>query len=210
MTDNDTTIIREGEVYTFRLLWRVVQRQLQNATAKPHGSISDLMAALTFAAFTVEAFVNFVGVQLYQEAWLSKYERKPTNKKIKLVLEKLNLAYKDIPEPVKKTLNMLKILRDDLAHGKPYLSLDNFNATKVRTSRENFYKLQFKAPLYEKLEKIGFEGSKKIIEDVNIFANFINAKANKEFPDLVLDEDNILSGALSRAVYVWPETETNI
>lgn len=210
MADNDTTVIRKGEVYTFRLLWRVAQRQLQNATTKPHGSISDLMAALTFAAFTVEAFVNFVGVQLYQGAWLSNYERKPTNTKIKMVLEKLKLTCEDIPKSVKKTLYFLKNLRDNLAHGKPYTSLDNFDATKVCTSRENFYKLQFRVPLYEELETLGFEGCKKIIEDVNIFAKFITARTNEEFPDLSLDEDNILSGTLSSAIYVWPETEANI
>ncbi|MBS0988915.1 hypothetical protein JK182_09600 [Acetobacter okinawensis] len=205
MTDTKTTVTRRGEVYTFRLHWQVTQRQLKSARENPSGSINDLMAALTFSAFTLEAYTNFVSSRIFPDTWNQKRERQSSSKKIKDIFEKFELAYDAHDESTRNTIQYLTELRNELAHGKPYTKIEEFDSISVRSSRANFNKLQFKIPLYEKLIELGLEGTLSITEKVRLFANFVNSQLAKREPGLALPDEDVLSGPLSRAEYEWPE-----
>lgn len=163
------------------------------------------MAALTFSAFTLEAYTNFVSSRIFPDTWNQKRERQSSSKKIKDIFEKFELAYDAHDESTRNTIQYLTELRNELAHGKPYTKIEEFDSISVRSSRANFNKLQFKIPLYEKLIELGLEGTLSITEKVRLFANFVNSQLAKREPGLALPDEDVLSGPLSRAEYEWPE-----
>ncbi|HEV8034310.1 hypothetical protein [Yoonia sp.] len=75
----------------------------------------DMMAALVFAAFSVEAKVNFVGFKVLENGWP---ERANLREKIDLLLRVLPLDFEWGNRPL-QTIADLKRFRDTLAHGKP-------------------------------------------------------------------------------------------
>ena len=79
------------------------------------GVYHDMMAALVFCAFSVEAKVNFVGWRCLQSGWP---ERANLREKIELLNKVLSLDLSWGVEPW-QTLLQLKRFRDTLAHGKP-------------------------------------------------------------------------------------------
>tara|TARA_R110000787_G_scaffold65861_6_gene148109 strand:+ start:22956 stop:23480 length:525 start_codon:yes stop_codon:yes gene_type:complete len=86
----------------------------------------DCMSCLIAMAFSVEAFVNFIGKKRVK-SWK---ERRPYNQKISDACEAVGLHFDKSQEPY-TTLWKLKELRDDLAHGKP----EDFS-TEAKTREE--------------------------------------------------------------------------
>jgi hypothetical protein len=115
----------EGEHFLHRELWRVVQRQLRYADTNPHGAFYEELVAMVFALHTLEAYLNFAGERLAPEIWkderdfFRKYPYRGFQGKLKKILELTGM-----PEPSPEsrpfsTIEMLKSLRDAIAHAKP-------------------------------------------------------------------------------------------
>lgn len=73
----------------------------------------DCTSGLITLAFIVEGFINLVGQKVLGTAWR---ERDPYHVKLEKLLKKLEIDSKT--EPI-LTLDILKIIRDDIAHPKP-------------------------------------------------------------------------------------------
>lgn len=190
---------RNGEAYTFRLYWLVTKRQLENAKRNEVGSINDLMPALAFAAFTVEAYVNFIGSKLLPKLW--KNERNlGFEKKLKKIFEELGQQFPDCSVDPYSSILSLKNLRDELAHGKPYVVDDSFETDEDTTSA-NYRELFFKIPLYEKLTLSGLEGAETTISQAEAFINLIHSYALDRLQDVPHLKPNALAGVLSFCSY---------
>lgn len=107
---------RQGEVFTFRIYWLAVLRQIENAKSQSTGSAYDMMAALTFAAFTIEAYVNFSGDILMGSDWK---ERENFDLKLKRIICRLEMPEINKDAEPYSLIFALKALRDEFAHGKP-------------------------------------------------------------------------------------------
>ncbi|SEW29839.1 hypothetical protein SAMN05444851_2821 [Aliiroseovarius sediminilitoris] len=83
----------------------------------------DMMSALIFTAFSIEAKINFVGWKLLEEGWP---ERANLKSKIKLLAKILEMEVNWGERPF-QTIYQLKKFRDTIAHGKPEI----IDVTKV-------------------------------------------------------------------------------
>ncbi len=95
-------------------------------TKKTLGVAHDMMAALVFTAFSIEAKVNFVGWMTLEDGWP---ERASTKEKIDLLLKVLSINLSWGERPL-QTINQLKKFRDTIAHGKPEI-VDNTDVVDV-------------------------------------------------------------------------------
>ncbi|MBM7562846.1 hypothetical protein [Fusibacter tunisiensis] len=79
-----------------------------------------LMICIVFQAFAIEAFVNMVAVNLYDEdEFFNNFEKMGTEKKInKIFSEKLKSDYKSKHPEIKSLVDLAFNLRDSLAHHK--------------------------------------------------------------------------------------------
>jgi hypothetical protein len=59
----------EGENFTYRNLWYVVERQIEYAEKNKRGSIYDDLVAMVFAFHTLEAYRNFLGDRIDPKFW---------------------------------------------------------------------------------------------------------------------------------------------
>jgi hypothetical protein len=90
------------------------------ANNENEGIAFDILAELIFLAFTIDAKTNFLGTKLIA-GWK---ERQPFLKKFKQIMKHLRLD-EDFNTRPYSTIQILKDLRDSLAHGKPlHLELD--------------------------------------------------------------------------------------
>jgi len=112
----------DGEHYLHRVLWNIVQRQLDFAKNNKRGSTYDCIVVMTFTFLTVEAYVNFIGERLAPDLW--KIERKHFKRtgilgKIAKVVELCGIEIlQDNKEPY-QTILSLKKFRDLISHIKP-------------------------------------------------------------------------------------------
>lgn len=75
----------------------------------------DCMSCLITLAFSVEAIANLVGFKVV-DLWK---EKAPYMVKMQVLGEKLGFTFEPSQEPY-KTLQVLKTIRDQMAHGKPF------------------------------------------------------------------------------------------
>ncbi|HHK8638493.1 TPA: hypothetical protein ACQYE6_004559 [Vibrio parahaemolyticus] len=92
---------------------------LKTVRAKVENDVQDAIAldchsCLIALAFSVEAFVNFVGDKKVT-GW---EERQGFYKKMKQICEVASIEFDEAVEPF-STLSRIKVLRDSMAHGKP-------------------------------------------------------------------------------------------
>jgi hypothetical protein len=76
------------------------------------------LTAITMSALAIEALCNAVGEKIFKE-W-SDYESSSPKAKLRIICDKLNIAYEPKAEPW-LTVTWLSQLRNKLAHGKPQL-----------------------------------------------------------------------------------------
>lgn len=81
------------------------------------GVYFDMMGALIFLAFSIEAKINFIGWKILEDGWP---ERASLKEKINLIYKVLDLDADWSRRPL-QTISSLKRFRDTLAHGKPEL-----------------------------------------------------------------------------------------
>jgi hypothetical protein len=84
------------------------------ASGNLEGIALDCMSFFIALAFSVEAFVNFVGSKKIKN-W---NERAPYPRKMEALSEKFKMPFSQSHEPY-ATLARLKAIRDQMAHGKP-------------------------------------------------------------------------------------------
>ncbi len=85
------------------------------ATGETEVVYYDMMAALVFTAFSIEAKVNFIGWKTLEDGWP---ERANLKEKIDLLRHVLDLDLDWGTRPL-QTISQLKRFRDTIAHGKP-------------------------------------------------------------------------------------------
>lgn len=115
----------EGERFLHRELWRVVERQLEHAASNPQGAFYDDLVAMVFALHTLEAYLNFSGERLAPDIWKDErnyFRNEPYRGfqgKLKKVMELAGMPISDTTGRPNSTIELLKRLRDLIAHAKP-------------------------------------------------------------------------------------------
>ncbi len=126
-------------------------------TKKRTGVGLDMMAALTFLAFSVEAKVNFVGWRVFGDDWA---ERKPLKDKINCLNDSLEVGLSWGSRPL-QTIDKLKTFRDTLAHGKP----DIVDVTTIENVEPEVWDAM-KGPWEEAIEITFVEKCKKDVREL--------------------------------------------
>jgi hypothetical protein len=112
----------EGEIFLYKEIWRVVQRQLGIAEAMPKGSFYDDLVAMVFTSHALEGYLNFVGERLDERFWNKERQHFRVTGFVGKAAKVFELC--GLPEPDKaarpySSVWSLKKLRDKIAHAKP-------------------------------------------------------------------------------------------
>lgn len=113
------------------MLIRTARLALDEAVASGGFTLFRYMTTMTFSALAIEALCNAIGQRLIT-GWKKNHERKSPNNKLRLLAEKLGIAYKEDDEPWKGAGELIKF-RNDIAHAKPELI-----ETEERITREEY------------------------------------------------------------------------
>jgi hypothetical protein len=106
---------KEREVRTYAEMWHTSRCLLIKGQEQPEGSHHQFMASIVFAAFTLEAYLNHVGLKLFQ-CW-NDLERLGPNEKLYLIAEHIGLEIQRDRRPW-QVIKDLFGFRNDIAHGK--------------------------------------------------------------------------------------------
>ena len=126
------SVSKERQVNTYAKLWHASHVMLEKAKGDQDGSFYHAMAGLTFTAFTLEAYLNHVGPQIFR-CW-DNLERLSPLSKLNLIAEKLGVKTDKRKRPYQTILRVFKF-RNTLAHGKSeILKVSN----EIRVVNETF------------------------------------------------------------------------
>lgn len=106
---------KEREVRTYSEMWHTSRCLLKKGQEQLEGSHHQFMASLVFTAFTLEAYLNHVGLKLFQ-CW-NDLERLGPNEKLYLIAEHIGLEIQKDRRPW-QVIKVLFGFRNDIAHGK--------------------------------------------------------------------------------------------
>jgi len=112
------TIKKEREVNTYADMWHTSHCLLDKGLKDQKGSYHQFMASLVFTAFTLEAYFNHIGPQIFN-CW-PDLERLGPKEKLNVIAECLDVKI----EYGKRPWQIIKHLfgfRNDIAHGKSLL-----------------------------------------------------------------------------------------
>ena len=118
MAKHKAKVSKERQVNTYVYLWHASHVMLEKARSDQKGSIHDVMASLTFTAFTMEAYLNHVGSHIFK-CW-DDLERLSPLSKLNLIAEKLEIKNDEGTRPYQTVSEVFKF-RNRLAHGKSML-----------------------------------------------------------------------------------------
>lgn len=109
------SISKERNVRTYAEMWHTSRVLLSLGKENPKGSYHHFIASLVFTAFTLEAYLNHIGPQIFK-CWDS-LERLSPKDKLNVVADRIDLEinYGNRPWQVMKDLFGF---RNDIAHGK--------------------------------------------------------------------------------------------
>lgn len=108
-------VFKERHVNTYSEMWIASYAMLKKAKEAPEGSYYQLMASLIFTAFTLEAFLNHIGQNIFK-CWEDLDKLSPSGK-LNLIAEKLEIEKDDGKRPFQTVIELFKF-RNDVAHGK--------------------------------------------------------------------------------------------
>jgi hypothetical protein len=97
-------------------LWHTSRCLLERGQEQEKASFHQFMASLVFTAFTLEAYLNWLGDKLFPH-W-NYLERLKPKEKLDLISDQLKVAVDHGQRPW-QTLKPLFGFRNDIAHGKP-------------------------------------------------------------------------------------------
>jgi hypothetical protein len=110
------TVTKERDVRIHANLWRTSWCLLERGQEQEKASYHQFMASLVFTAFTLEAYLNWLGDKLFPH-W-SYLERLKPNEKLKVISDQLQVPVDHGQRPW-QTMKPLFGFRNDIAHGKP-------------------------------------------------------------------------------------------
>jgi hypothetical protein len=140
------TVTKEREVRVHANLWKASRWLLARGQEQEQASFYQFMASLVFTAFTLEAYLNWLGDKLFPH-W--KYlERLKPMEKLAVISVQLGVSVHNGQRPW-QTVKLLFGFRNDIAHGKPETvttktvepideHLDEKMGQIARTAWENF------------------------------------------------------------------------
>jgi hypothetical protein len=187
-----TTI--EGEVFLHKDIWAVVQRQLAHAERMPGGSFYDNLVAMVFMSHALEGYLNFVGERLDAE-FRKKERRMGFAVKAAKVFELCGLPEPDRAARPYSSVWLLKNLRDDIAHAKPF---------KFKIDREHGHDdvPDFTGPNHHPLiEIVSHTNAQQCADDVREVVRMIHPAAAKLRIDDLYFGDEGLAGNMSHRTY---------
>ncbi len=109
------TIKKEREVNTYADMWHTSHFLLNKGIEDQKGCYHQFMASLVFTAFTLEAYFNHIGPQLFK-CW-SDLERLGPKEKLNIIAERLSIKI-EYGKPPWQVMKHLFGFRNDIAHGK--------------------------------------------------------------------------------------------
>ena len=116
MSDGYATVTKERDVRIHASLWHTSRCLLERGKEQEGASFHQFMASLVFTAFTLEAYLNWLGGKLFPH-W-SYLERLSPKEKIEVISDQLGVTVNNGQRPW-QTVKPLFGFRNDIAHGKP-------------------------------------------------------------------------------------------
>jgi hypothetical protein len=155
-------VSKSRQVNTYYELWRTSYRLLRQAEEKHEGAYFPIMASLIFTAFTLEAYLNHIGKQIFG-CW-KDLERLSPRSKLNVLAEKLGIEKNDNEQPF-QTVTELFDFRNKVAHGKT-IFLKTEGEIRIVDSKLDDY---IREPLEAEWEKYcTLTNAKRAREDVEI------------------------------------------
>lgn len=115
-TQSNVRVNKELRLITYAEHWATVGRLLDRAVREKRGSYHQYLACITFTAFTLEAFLNHIGEELF-ESWRDDLEQISVKGKIRIISDKVGLRV-DYGEMPWQVVPELVAFRNKVAHGK--------------------------------------------------------------------------------------------
>jgi hypothetical protein len=108
-------IEKEREVNTYADMWHTSRCLLDRGIENQKGCYHQFMSSLVFTAFTLEAYFNHIGPQLFQ-CW-PDLERLGPKEKLNVIAERLSVKIEYSKRPWQVMKHLFEF-RNDIAHGK--------------------------------------------------------------------------------------------
>ena len=115
-TQSNVRVNKELRLITYAEHWATAGCLLDRADREKRGSYHQYLACITFTAFTLEAFLNHIGEELF-ESWRDDLEQINVKGKIRIISDKVGLRV-DYGETPWQVVPELVALRNKVAHGK--------------------------------------------------------------------------------------------
>ncbi len=178
MKKQKVKVSKSRQINTYYEMWRVSYWTLHQAENEVKGSYFQIMASLIYTAFTLEAYLNHKGKEIFT-CW-DDLEMLSPRKKLNVIAERLGVEKDDGKRPF-QTVKKLLDFRNDVAHGKTVF-LETKNEIHIVNSKLDDYMHE---PLEAEWEKYcTLDNAKRAREDVeNIMRKFHNV-SNKGDDDL--------------------------
>ncbi len=112
------TLHKKREVRTHASLWHTSRCLMERGQAQEEASQHQFMASLVFTAFTLEAYLNWLGERLFSR-WGYLDRLRPTEK-LDLISDQLKVSV-DYGKRPWQTIDQLFKFRNKIAHGKSVL-----------------------------------------------------------------------------------------
>ena len=146
MLDGYATVTKERDVRIHANLWHTSRCLLERGQEQENASFHQFMASLVFTAFTLEAYLNWLGDKLFPH-WRYLERLSPTDK-LEVIADQLKITITNGHRPW-QTVKPLFGFRNDIAHGKPEVistktiepvneEFDKMLGKIIRTAWENY------------------------------------------------------------------------
>jgi hypothetical protein len=173
--DIDTTKITN----TYMYLYKIAEINFEELNKNDEGSFYKMITIVIFSCFTIEAYMNHIGKNVYSH-W-KEIDRIKTLDKLKILFTQLELDFDKSREPIQSIYEMFEI-RNKLAHG----NTESINKkTKQKAIQINEIKIEETQTSWE--EKIIKQNVKKYFENMERVIFLMNEKVNpNENPFLMI------------------------
>jgi len=116
------SVSKKRNVRTYAKMWNISRALLQSGKGNPQFSNHHFTASIVFTAFTLEAYLNHIGLQLFN-CW-GVIEKLSPKDKLNVIIEKIGLEVNFGNRPW-QVINNLFGFRNDIAHGKSTEVVEN-------------------------------------------------------------------------------------
>ena len=172
MAKRKVIVTAKRQVKTYNIMLDASYSTLYKAEEHSKGLFYQIMASLTFTAFALEAYLNYLGKTLFKK-W-DYFERLSPNQKLDIITEKLEVKKEDGKRPFQTIIDLFKF-RNDIAHGKSVFLksgpeekyIDDNDDIKLETKWEKYCKLK---------------NAKRAMEDVQKIITLLHEKAGRKDP----------------------------